>query len=51
LVPLVAVHYEEVERVVSSLLLQMDAVPSHAIVIAASNHPELLDCAALRASP
>ena len=38
----------EIKRVVSSLLLQMDGVPSHAIVIAASNHPELLDRAAHR---
>jgi SpoVK/Ycf46/Vps4 family AAA+-type ATPase len=38
----------EIKRVVSSLLLGMDAVPSHAIVIAASNHPELLDRAAHR---
>jgi SpoVK/Ycf46/Vps4 family AAA+-type ATPase len=38
----------EIKRVVSSLLLQMDAVPSHAIVIAASNHPELLDRATHR---
>ena len=33
----------EIKRVVSSLLLQVDAVPSHALVVAASNHPELLD--------
>lgn len=38
----------EIKRVVSSLLLQVDAVPSHAIVVAASNHPELLDRAAHR---
>jgi ATPase family associated with various cellular activities (AAA) len=33
----------EVKRVVSSLLMQVDALPSHVVVIAASNHPELLD--------
>ena len=38
----------EIKRVVSSLLMQVDAVPSHAVVIAASNHPELLDRAAHR---
>lgn len=38
----------EIKRVVSSLLLQVDAVPSHAIVVAASNHPELLDRAVHR---
>src|SRR6201999_1653394 len=38
----------EIKRVVSSLLLQVDAVPSHAVVIAASNHPELLDRAVHR---
>lgn len=39
---------DEHETVVSSLLLQFDAVPSHAIVVAASNHPELLDRAVHR---
>lgn len=38
----------EIKRVVSSLLLQVDAVPSHALVVAASNHPELLDRAVHR---
>lgn len=33
----------EVKRVVSSLLMQVDDLPSHVVVIAASNHPELLD--------
>lgn len=38
----------EIKRVVSSLLLQVDAVPSHAVIVAASNHPELLDRAVHR---
>ena len=38
----------EIKRVVSSLLLQVDAVPSHAVVVAASNHAELLDRAVHR---
>lgn len=38
----------EIKRVVSSLLMQVDTLPSHAIVVAASNHPELLDRAAHR---
>lgn len=38
----------EIKRVVSSLLLQIDQVPSHVVVIAATNHPELLDRAAWR---
>jgi len=38
----------EVKRVVSSLLLQIDKLPSHVIVITASNHPELLDKAVWR---
>lgn len=38
----------EIKRVVASLLLQVDAVPSHAIVVAASNHAELLDRAVHR---
>ena len=38
----------EIKRVVSSLLMQMDKLPSHVIVITASNHPELLDRAAWR---
>lgn len=38
----------EIKRVVSSLLLQMDNLPSHVIVIGATNHPELLDRAVWR---
>ena len=38
----------EIKRVVSSLLLQIDALPSYVLVVAASNHPELLDRAAWR---
>jgi len=38
----------EIKRVVSSLLLQMDALPSHCIVVCATNHPELLDRAVWR---
>lgn len=38
----------EIKRVVSSLLLQIDKLPSHVIVITASNHPELLDRAVWR---
>lgn len=38
----------EIKRVVSSLLLQVDGLPSHAIIVAASNHPELLDRAVHR---
>ena len=38
----------EIKRVVSSLLLQIDALPSYVVVVAASNHPELLDRAAWR---
>ena len=38
----------EIKRVVSSLLLQVDALPSYVIVITASNHPELLDRAVWR---
>jgi SpoVK/Ycf46/Vps4 family AAA+-type ATPase len=38
----------EIKRVVSSLLLQVDALPSYVVVIGASNHPELLDRAAGR---
>jgi SpoVK/Ycf46/Vps4 family AAA+-type ATPase len=38
----------EIKRVVSSLLMQVDSVPSHAVVVAASNHPELLDRAVHR---
>lgn len=38
----------EIKRVVSSLLLQMDSLPSYVVVITASNHPELLDRAVWR---
>ena len=38
----------EIKRVVSSLLLLVDEVPSHVVVVAASNHPELLDRAVHR---
>jgi AAA+ superfamily predicted ATPase len=38
----------EIKRVVSSLLLQMDSLPSHVVLIAATNHAELLDRAAWR---
>lgn len=38
----------EIKRVVSSLLLQIDKLPSHVVVIAATNHPELLDRAVWR---
>ncbi|MBF0612820.1 MAG: ATP-binding protein [Magnetococcales bacterium] len=38
----------EIKRVVSSLLLQLDQLPDYAVVVAASNHPELLDRAVWR---
>ena len=38
----------EIKRVVSSLLMQIDALPSYVVVVAASNHAELLDRAAWR---
>ena len=38
----------EIKRVVSSLLLQVDALPSYVVVVTATNHPELLDRAAWR---
>jgi SpoVK/Ycf46/Vps4 family AAA+-type ATPase len=38
----------EIKRVVSSLLMQVDELPSYTIVVAATNHPELLDRAAWR---
>lgn len=38
----------EIKRVVSSLLMQIDALPSYVVVITASNHPELLDRAVWR---
>lgn len=38
----------EIKRVVSSLLLNMDALPSSCIIVCATNHPELLDRAVWR---
>ena len=38
----------EIKRVVSSLLLQIDALPSNVIIVTATNHPELLDRAVWR---
>ena len=38
----------EIKRVVSSLLLQIDALPSYVVVIAATNHETLLDKATWR---
>ncbi|QEE31166.1 AAA family ATPase [Terriglobus albidus] len=38
----------EIKRVVSTLLMQIDDLPSYAMVAAATNHPELLDRAAWR---
>lgn len=38
----------EIKRVVSSLLLQIDDLPSYTVVIAATNHAELLDRAVWR---
>ena len=38
----------EIKRVVSSLLMQIDDLPSHVIAIAATNHDALLDKAAWR---
>ena len=38
----------EFKRVVSSLLLQIDRLPSYVIVVTATNHPELLDRAVWR---
>ncbi|MFK0087255.1 AAA family ATPase [Pseudomonas sp. NPDC090755] len=38
----------EIKRVVSSLLLQIDNLPSHVVVIGATNHAELLDRAVWR---
>ncbi|MGH8720295.1 MAG: AAA family ATPase [Burkholderiales bacterium] len=38
----------EIKRVVSSLLLQIDALPSHVVVVVATNHAELLDRAVWR---
>lgn len=38
----------EIKRVVSSLLLQIDSLPSHVVVMTATNHAELLDRAVWR---
>lgn len=38
----------EIKRVVSSLLMQTDELPSYTVVVAASNHAELLDRAVWR---
>ncbi len=38
----------EIKRVVSSLLMQIDKLPSYVVVIGATNHPELLDRAVWR---
>lgn len=38
----------EIKRVVTSLLMQVDDLPSYTIVVGATNHPELLDRAAWR---
>jgi SpoVK/Ycf46/Vps4 family AAA+-type ATPase len=38
----------EIKRVVSSLLLQIDALPSYVVVVVATNHPETLDRAVWR---
>ncbi|MHB8173540.1 MAG: AAA family ATPase [Nitrospirota bacterium] len=38
----------EIKRVVSSLLLSIDALPSYVVVVTATNHPELLDRAVWR---
>lgn len=38
----------EIKRVVSSLLMQIDGLPTHVVAIGATNHPELLDRATWR---
>lgn len=38
----------EIKRVVSSLLLQIDTLPSYVVAVSATNHPELLDRAVWR---
>lgn len=38
----------EIKRVVTSLLMQVDELPSYTVIAAATNHPELLDRAAWR---
>ena len=43
-------HHEtgEIKRVVTSLLMQVDELPSYTVTVAATNHPELLDRAVWR---
>ena len=43
-------HHEtgEIKRVVTSLLMQVDGLPSYTVTVAATNHPELLDRAVWR---
>lgn len=38
----------EIKRVVSTLLMQVDRLPDYVVVVAATNHPELLDRAVWR---
>lgn len=38
----------EIKRIVSSLLLQVDALPSRTVIVVASNHASLIDSAAWR---
>src|SRR5207244_9757845 len=38
----------EIKRVVTTLLLQLDDLPSYCVLIGATNHPELLDRATWR---
>jgi len=38
----------EIKRVVTTLLLQLDELPSHCVLVGATNHPELLDRATWR---
>jgi AAA+ superfamily predicted ATPase len=38
----------EIKRVVSTLLLQVDALPTHVVIVAATNHAETLDRAVWR---
>lgn len=43
-----ALDVGEMKRAVSTLLLELDRAPQHGIVIAATNHPQLVDPAVLR---
>lgn len=38
----------EIKRIVSTLLLQLDAMPDYVVIVVASNHPEMLDRAVWR---